>query len=75
MVGRTIMGASVAATLPAALAAAVLVSAPYAGTTTSPLSDHHATHRCGPAARHHHIGAVPLHARKAAGAHRCGRGR
>ena len=42
--GRVVMGASIAATLPAALAAAVLVSAPFAGTTTTPLSDHHKSH-------------------------------
>jgi hypothetical protein len=33
------LGASAAATLPAALFAAVLVSAPFAGTTTAPLAD------------------------------------
>jgi hypothetical protein len=44
MARRISMGATVAATLPAALAAAVLVSAPFAGTTTAPLSDHHKTH-------------------------------
>lgn len=41
---KSLMGASVAATLPAALAAAVLVSAPFAGTTTTPLSDHSKAH-------------------------------
>jgi len=49
--GKTIMGASVAAMLPTALAAAVLVSAPFAGTTTSPLSDHQKAHHHG--IRHH----------------------
>jgi len=51
------MGASVAATLPAALAAAVLVSAPFAGTKTTPLSDdHHKTHhhKASHSAKHHH---------------------
>ena len=47
------MGASVAAMLPATLAAAVLVSAPFAGTTTSPLSDHHKAHH-KVHHRHHH---------------------
>jgi hypothetical protein len=51
--GRTIMGASVAAMLPTALAAAVLVSAPFAGTTTAPLSDHHKTHHHHHAHQHH----------------------
>jgi len=46
---KTLMGASIAATLPAALAAAVLVSAPFAGTKTTPLSDHHKSHH-----HHHH---------------------
>jgi hypothetical protein len=36
---RVFVGASAAATLPAALAAAVLVSAPFAGTSVSPLAD------------------------------------
>ena len=36
---RVCVGASAAATLPAALAAAVLVSAPFAGTSVSPLAD------------------------------------
>src|SRR4051794_3080313 len=49
MARKVVLGASVAATLPAALAAAVLVSAPFAGTTTAPLSDQHK-------ARHHHHG-------------------
>jgi hypothetical protein len=47
------MGASVAAMLPTALAAAVLVSAPFAGTTTAPLSDHHKTHHHHHAHQHH----------------------
>jgi len=33
-------GATAAAMLPAAVAAAALVSAPFAGTTTAPLADH-----------------------------------
>jgi hypothetical protein len=37
------VGATAAATLPAALAAAVLVSAPFAGTTTAPLAHSHST--------------------------------
>jgi hypothetical protein len=36
---RVFVGASAAATLPAALSAAVLVSAPFAGTSVSPLAD------------------------------------
>src|SRR5205085_6847308 len=36
-----LLGATAAATLPAALSAAVLVSAPFAGTTTAPLADTH----------------------------------
>lgn len=36
---RVLVGASAAATLPAALSAAVLVSAPFAGTSVSPLAD------------------------------------
>lgn len=35
---RVFVGASAAATLPAALSAAVLVSAPFAGTSVSPLA-------------------------------------
>lgn len=34
-----LVGATAAAMLPAALSAAVLISAPFAGTTTSPLAD------------------------------------
>ena len=45
MAHRAVMGASVAAALPAALAAAVLISAPFAGTTTTPLGDTHQAHR------------------------------
>ena len=51
MARRVVMGASAAATLPAALAAALLVSAPFAGTTTTPLSDVHKHRHPG---RHHH---------------------
>ena len=35
------VGATAAAALPAALAAAVFVSVPFAGTTTRPLAHHH----------------------------------
>ena len=35
---RVLIGASATAVLPSALAAAVLVSAPFAGTTTTPIS-------------------------------------
>jgi hypothetical protein len=38
---RVFVGASAAATLPAALSAAVLVSAPFSGTSVSPLADAH----------------------------------
>ena len=38
-----VRGATAAATLPAAFFAAVLVSAPFAGTTTAPLADSHPT--------------------------------
>jgi hypothetical protein len=38
---RVFVGASAAATLPAALSAAVLVSAPFSGTSVSPLADSH----------------------------------
>ena len=38
MARSVFVGATAAATLPAALAAAVLVSAPFAGTTTAPLA-------------------------------------
>jgi hypothetical protein len=38
-----LVGATAAAMLPAALSAAVLVSAPFAGTTTTPLADTHPT--------------------------------
>ena len=34
-----LVGATAAATLPAALSAAVLISAPFAGTTTAPIAD------------------------------------
>jgi hypothetical protein len=38
-----LVGATAAAMLPAALSAAVLISAPFAGTTTAPIADTHAT--------------------------------
>jgi hypothetical protein len=38
---KVFVGASAAATLPAALAAAVLVSAPFSGTAVAPLADAH----------------------------------
>jgi hypothetical protein len=67
MARSVFVGATAAATLPAALAAAVLVSAPFAGTTTAPLARDDARHGgqvqhdkhpgCGAgAARHHHRG-------------------
>jgi hypothetical protein len=39
MAHRVFVGASAAATLPAALSAAVLVGAPFAGTSVSPLTE------------------------------------
>jgi hypothetical protein len=39
MARQAYIGATAAATLPAALAAAVLVSAPFAGTKTAPIAD------------------------------------
>jgi len=60
---RVFIGASVAATLPAALAAAVLVSAPFACTKTTPLSDHHKTHhhvaKSGHTSRSPLVGRLP----------------
>jgi hypothetical protein len=53
MARQALLGASMAATLPAALAAAVFVSAPFAGTTTAPLSDQHK------AKTHHHKHCPP----------------
>jgi len=41
MTRRWRTGATAAAVLPSALAASLLVSAPFAGTTTSPLADSH----------------------------------
>ncbi|HET7530107.1 MAG TPA: hypothetical protein VFJ98_04020 [Mycobacteriales bacterium] len=41
MVHRVFVGASAAATLPAALSAAILVGAPFAGTSVAPLAESH----------------------------------
>jgi hypothetical protein len=41
-------GATAAAVLPSALAAALLVSAPFAGTTTAPLADSHTQSQAQP---------------------------
>lgn len=68
MARRLSIKGSAAATLPAALAAAVLVSAPYAGTTTSPLGD---SHGAGKAGHHHHHGQ-PHHHRGDHSSHRNG---
>jgi hypothetical protein len=50
-----LVGATAAAMLPAALAAAVLVSAPFAGTTTAPLAQ---TQRVSAGAPHHQPSAT-----------------
>ena len=49
------VGASAAAMLPAALAAALLVSAPFAGTTTTPLAE------STPKAVQHHASSAAHH--------------
>jgi len=46
-------GATAAAALPAALAGALLVSAPFAGTTTAPLANSHTQAYTTPASAHH----------------------
>ncbi|MDQ1748659.1 MAG: hypothetical protein QOD07_2922 [Frankiaceae bacterium] len=49
--GRWRSGVTAAAVLPSALGAALLVSAPFAGTTTAPLADSHTS------AAVHHVAA------------------
>jgi hypothetical protein len=83
MARSVFVGATAAATLPAALAAAVLVSAPFAGTTTSPLAGgfdarigqphhaHHAHHACRQPAHVHHAAARAGHHAGLSQARRC----
>jgi hypothetical protein len=74
MARSVFVGATAAAALPAALAAAVLVSAPFAGTTTAPLARDDARH-----GRHLHHGdhgscrhgaSLKAHADRVGAAHR-----
>jgi hypothetical protein len=55
MARQKLVGATAAAILPAALSVAVLVSAPFAGTTTAPIAD---TQRVVAAVPHHQPAAT-----------------
>lgn len=57
--GRWRTGVTAAAVLPSAMGAALLVSAPFAGTTTAPLADSHTSAAVRPAAPNYRAATLP----------------